>query len=258
MRQIIIALLGGCVLSVLLIYVPSHRALAADDCCTPKATAKIAANAAVTLVDYSEYRAWKNFGPGAKVVYAARYWHLAGPNKFVAGPITSLQAYQLQAINAESLRLWFSQAPTDRYGRPMPPTEWEETIAAKVDPNNYPLANQSRSAKLLTIFPSAGNLAMGAKPNTGPIETGEDTIEINGTRIATHWESAKYEYDASVWPNFRNCRLVIKLWTSDAVPTGLVRKTEERTCPPGGTEHLRVMVETYLQSFERLSPVASK
>lgn len=258
MRQTVIALLGGCVLSALLMYVPSHRALAADDCCTPKAAAKITANATVTLADYSEYRAWKNFGPGAKVVYAARYWHLAGPNKFVAGPITWLQAYQLQAINAESLRLWFSQAPTDRYGRPMPPTEWEETIAAKVDLNNYPLANQSRSAKLLTIFPSADNLAMGAQPNTGPIETGEDTIEINGTRLAAHWESAKYEYDASVWPNFKNCRLVIKLWTSDAVPTGLVRKTEERACPPGGTEHLRVMVETYLQSFERISPVASK
>ena len=258
MRQIVIALLGGCVLSALFIHVPSHRALAADDCCTPKATAKTAANAAVTLVDYSEYRAWKNFGPGAKVVYAARYWNLAGPNNFVAGPITALQAYQLRAINAESLRLWFSQAPTDRYGRPMPPNEWEETIAAKYDPNDYPLAKQSRSAQLLTIFPSAGNLGMGAQPNTGPIETGEDTIEINGTRIATHWESATYEYNASVWPNFKNCRLVIKLWTSDAVPTGLVRKTEERTCPLGGVELPRVMVETYLQSFERLSPVASK
>ena len=258
MRQIVIALLCGCVLSVMLISVPSHRALAADDCCTPKATAKIAAKSAVALVDYSRYMGWKNFRPGAKVVYAARYWHLTASNKFVAGPITALQAYQLQAINAEGIRLWFSQAPTDRYGRPMPPNEWEETISAKDDSKDYPSANQSRSAQLLTIFPSADKLAMGARPNTGPIETGEDTIEINGTRIATHWESAKYEYDASVWPNFGHCRLVIKLWTSDAVPTGLVRKTEERTCPPGGTEHLRVMVETYLQSFEGLSPVASK
>jgi len=216
------------------------------------------AKPAVALVDYPEYLAWKKFAPGAKVVYAARYWHLAGPNNFVAGPITSLQAYQLQVINAESVRLWFSQAAPDRYGRPMPPSEREETIAAKYDPNDYPLANQSRSAQLLTIFPSAGNLAMGAQPNTGPIETGEDTIEVNGTRIATHWESAKYEYDASVWPNFRNCRLVIKLWTSDAVPTGLVRKTEERTCPLGGAELSRVMVETYIQSFEGFTPVARK
>jgi len=216
------------------------------------------AKPAVALADYSKYMVWKNFRPGAKVVYAARYWHLAGPNKFMAGPITALQAYQLQAINAESIRLWFSQAPTDRYGRPMPPTEWEETIAATYDPNDDPLANQSRSAQLLTIFPSAGNLAMGAQPNTGPIETGEDAIEVNGMRMATHWESATYGYDVSAWPAFRNCRLVIKLWTSDAVPTGLVRKTEERTCPSGGTEHSRVMVETYLQSFEGVTPVASK
>lgn len=216
------------------------------------------AKPAVALAHYPEYLAWKNFAPGAKVVYAARYWTLADPNNFLAGPITSLRAYQLRGINAESVRLWFSHAPTDRYGRPMPPTEWEETIAATYDPNDDPLANQSRSAQLLTIFPSAGNLAMGAQPNTGPIETGEDAIEVNGMRMATHWESATYGYDVSAWPAFRNCRLVIKLWTSDAVPTGLVRKTEERTCPLGGTEHSRVMVETYLQSFEGVTPVASK
>ena len=258
MRQTGIALLGGCVLSVFLLYVPSHRALAADNCCTPKATAKIAAKAAVALVDYPEYLAWKNFRPGAKVVYAARYWNLAGPNKFVAGPITSLKAYQLRAINAEGVRLWFSQAPTDRYGRPMPPNEWEETIAAQYDSNIGPSANQSRSAQLLTIFHQAGNLAMGVQPNPRPIETGEDMIEINGARIATQWESTTYEYDTSVWPTFKNCRLVIKLWTSDAVPTGLVRKTEERTCPLGGDQLPRVMVETYLQSFEGFTLAASK
>jgi len=216
------------------------------------------AKPAVALVDRPEYLAWKNFAPGAKVVYAARYWNLAGPNDFVAGPITSLKAYQLRVINAESVRLWFSQAPTDRYGRPMPPNEWEETIAAQYDPNVDPLANQSRSAQLLTIFHQAGNLVMGVQQNPGPIETGEDTIEVNGARIATHWESATYEYDASVWPTFKNCRLVIKLWTSDAVPTGLVRKTEERTCPLGGDQLARVMVETYLKSFEGFTPVASR
>ncbi len=216
------------------------------------------ATSTVALVDHPDYLAWKNFAPGAKVVYAARYWNLAGLNHFVAGPITSLKAYQLRAINAESVRLWFSQAPTDRYGRPMPPNEWEETISAQYDSNVDPLAKQSRSAQLLTVFHQAGNLAMGVQPHSGRIETGEDTIEVNGARIATHWESATYEYDTSVWPTFQNCRLVIKLWTSDAVPTGLVRKTEERTCPPGGNEHVRIMVETYLQSFEGFTPVASK
>jgi hypothetical protein len=120
------------------------------------------------------------------------------------------------------------------------------------------LANQSRAAQLLTIFHQAGNLAMGVQPDTGPIETGEDTIEVNGARMATHWESATYAYDASVWPTFKNCRLVIKLWTSDTVPTGLVRKTEDRTCPLGRDQLARVMVETYLQSFEGFTPVASR
>jgi hypothetical protein len=216
------------------------------------------AKPAVALVDHPEYLAWKNFAPGAKVVYAARYWTLADPNNFLAGPITSLKAYQLRAINAERVRLWFSEAPTDRYGRPMPPNEWEETFTAKYDSTIDPLANQSRAARLLTLFHQAGNLAMGVQPNSGAIETGEDTIEVNGVRMATHWESATYAYDASVWPTFKNCRLVIKLWTSDTVPTGLVRKTEDRTCPPGGNEHVRIMVETYLQSFEGFTPVASR
>ncbi|TKB78691.1 MAG: hypothetical protein E8D42_04460 [Nitrospira sp.] len=119
MRQTVILLLGGCVLSVLLMSAPSHRALAVDECCATEATAKPAA----VLVDRPEYLAWKNFRPGAKVVYAARYWNLAGSNNFLAGPITSLNAYQLRVINAEGVRLWFSQAPTDRYGRPMPPNE---------------------------------------------------------------------------------------------------------------------------------------
>ena len=89
------------------------------------------------------------------------------------------------------------------------------------------------------------------------VTTGEETIELNGARIATQWESATYEYDASVWPTFKNCRLVIKLWTSAAVPTGLVRKTEDRTCPLGGDQLARVMVETYLQSFEGFTLTAS-
>lgn len=45
MRQIIIVSLVGCILSVCLTYAPSHRAFAAEDCCTPEATAKIAAKA---------------------------------------------------------------------------------------------------------------------------------------------------------------------------------------------------------------------
>ena len=214
--------------------------------------------ATVVLVDSPEYLAWKNFQPGAKVVYAARYWNLTSSDKFLAGPITSLKAYQLRAINAEGVRLFFSEAPTDRYGRPMPPNEWEETISATYDANAGSLANQSRSAQLLTIFHQAGNLAIGVQPDPVPIETGEDTIDVNGVRIATHWESATYDYDASVWSTFKNCRLAIKLWTSEAVPTGLVYKTEERTCPPGRDPLARIMVETYLKSFEGFTPTASR
>ncbi len=58
---------------------------------------------AAALVDRPEYLAWKNFRPGAKVVYAARYWNLAASNKF-SRPI-SCGASTLRASGCGSAKL---------------------------------------------------------------------------------------------------------------------------------------------------------
>ena len=213
---------------------------------------------AVALVDFPEYLAWKNFTAGAKVVHATRYWQMAGQNNFTAGPVNYLRTYQLQFINAERAKLWSGETFFDRSGRPKPPSEREEGYPAKFTPPPNALVNQPRHAQLLASFSAGSNLAMGAQPTSTPIETGEETIEVNGKRIATKWESASYQYDASVWTDQKNCRLVVKLWTSEAVPTGLVRKTEDKTCSPAGAGQApRFMVETYLQSFEGFTPAVA-
>ncbi|HEX6949441.1 MAG TPA: hypothetical protein VF127_07560, partial [Nitrospira sp.] len=213
---------------------------------------------AVALVDFPQYLAWKNFTAGAKVIHATRYWQMAGPNSFVAGPINYLRTYQLQSINTEQAKLWSGETFFDRYGKPKPPSEREEGYPAKFAPPPNALVNQSRHAQLLAVFSGVSNLAMGAQPTSVPIETGEEMIEVSGRRIATRWESASYQYDASVWTDEKNCRLVVKLWTSEAVPTGLVRKTEDKTCSPVGSGQVpRFMVETYLQSFEGFTMAAA-
>lgn len=57
----------------------------------------------------------------------------------------------------------------------------------------------------------------------------------------------------------KGCYLVIKVWTSESVPTGLVKKLDALTCPkPTFGQTPRFMIETYLDSFEGFTLVASK
>jgi hypothetical protein len=94
---------------------------------------------------------------------------------------------------------------------------------------------------------------LGAERTSAPIESGEETIEINGKRLATRWQSASYRYDADAL--YTGCSLIVKVWTSDAVPTGLIRKTEDKTCPVGpGRLATRIVFETYLESFGGFTP----
>ena len=205
---------------------------------------------AVTLVDYPEYLGWKKFAPGAKVSYARRNWQPAGPgsDRLVAGPVNYLRTFQLQSINAEQAKLWFGETFFDQSGKAKPPHEREEYYPAKYAPPTVAAA---------TPLAPNSNLAIGAEATSAPTESGEEAIEINGKRIATLWQSKSYRYNASFRED--HCSLIVKVWTSDAVPTGLVRKTEDKTCPAvQNRPATRFMIETYLDSFEGFMPVASK
>lgn len=80
------------------------------------------------------------------------------------------------------------------------------------------------------------------------------SIEVNGARIATHWESAAYDYDAAVWPTFKDCRLRDQARTSEAVPTGLCTRPKRGLCSAGpGIRWRESAVETAShKSFEGL------
>jgi len=90
-----------------------------------------------------------------------------------------------------------------------------------------------------------------------PIASGEETIEIKGKSFAPRWQTKSYNYNETA--SNKGCNLVVKVWISEAVPTGLVRKLDDVTCSkPGFGQVPRFMIETYLDSFEGFTPVASK
>ena len=208
------------------------------------ATARRGSRGFSLLSGVEELRAW------CKVVYAQRYWQVAptgGPP--VPGPVNYLRGFQLQSINPEQAKLWFSETMFDRSGKAKPPHEREETYPAKFTrPPGY-VADD-------TLAPS-GNLGWGAEPASVPIASGEETIEIKGKSFATRWQTKSYNYNETA--SNKGCNLVVKVWISEAVPTGLVRKLDDVTCSKARLRSgPRFMIETYLDSFEGFTPVASK
>ena len=203
-----------------------------------------------TLVDFPEYLKWKKFAPGTKVSYATRLWQ---PDRLsYQSPVRSNrlipemqhhQAYQLQSINDEQAKLWFTETSHDRFGNVKPGRDTEIFYQAKA----------AKPAKPAPDAPApAGYGGVGAKRTSAPIESGEETVQINGKPIATQWQSASYEYDGY----YDGCRVIVKVWTSDEVPTGLVRRTEDKTCTGAqyGASNGRFISETYLESFDGFTP----
>jgi len=204
----------------------------------------------VALVDIPAYLGWKNFAPGARIVHAQRYWQVPPTGgSAVPGPVNYLRGFQMQFINPEKVKVWSSETFFDRFGKAKPPSEREETYPAKfTPPPGY--------APVDPLAPS-GNLGWGAEPASVPIASGEETIEIKGKSFATRWQTKSYNYSETA--SNKGCSLVVKVWTSEAVPTGLVKKLDDVTCPkPAFGQVPRFMIETYLDSFEGFTPVASQ
>ncbi|MEP6602059.1 MAG: hypothetical protein ABJB49_09665, partial [Nitrospirota bacterium] len=199
------------------------------------------------LVDYPAYRAWKGFTAGAKVTYASRVWQQEQPggSHMVPGRVTYRRTYTLRFLNAEQAQLWFTEISYDsRSGEAHPPHDTEIAYPAKVASLGSPGASA----------PVPGGLLPYAAPASAPLESGEETLEINGKSTATRWQSQAYSFRDS--SPYKECSLVVKVWTSDAVPSGLVRKTEDKTCPEtknragGRLPASRFIEETFLESLD--------
>lgn len=168
------------------------------------------AKPAQELFDFPEYVAWKGFPAGSKVTYAYRY--LFPDRPLVPTQVWLRETYTLRSITEERALLYRTERVFDPNGTPHRPRDTE------------------------IGYPSKFGGYTGALPET-PLESGQETLDINGRKFATRWQS--------VSSSGGGCSMVIKTWTSDEVPTGLVRKTEERTC--GNNKNL---TEIVLESFE--------
>jgi hypothetical protein len=236
---------------------------------------------AETLVDYPEYRVWRGFAPGAKVTYASRVLQPEryGRDQFVPGQVKYRHTYLLQSINDEQARFWFTETIYDRNGTAHPPRDTEIAYPAKVAQRATPAAptqsgeepteprgkgsasqtsqassapasgqtRQSTTTAATALVP--GGLRYYTAATSTPIGSGEETLEFNGRSIATYWQSVSYAFRDS--SPYKECSLIVKVWTSHQVPSGLVRKTEDKTCP-GDKNHpsTRFIEETILESVE--------
>jgi hypothetical protein len=167
---------------------------------------------AETLIDYAVYLGWKGFSAGATVTYALRglLQGRTGSNQLVPGRVQDRQTLLLQSINEERASLWLTQRAYDPGGTAHPPRDSEIAYPAKIPQPKTPVATS--------------------------VDSGQETLEIGGKRIATRWQSVSSPYG--------KCTMVTKTWISDEVPSGLVRKTEVSDCPEYPKR------ETILESFE--------
>lgn len=203
---------------------------------------------AVNAIDYPEYLAWRGFSAEAKVSRADRIWQLAPTgDRLVPGPLRDRQAYQLQTITSEQVKLWFTQTSFDQAGRPRPARDSEVGYPAKL--LNPPEPGRFSVIRAAALVPEQNHWGV-ITPSTAPIETGEETIEIGGRRFAAEWRSQKFSFEPG--SESKDATLIVKVWTSDAVPGGLVRRIEDRIHPPSraAPRGARFVYETFLESFE--------
>ncbi len=82
-------------------------------------------------------------------------------------------------------------------------------------------------------------------PSAAPaVESGQETLTVGGRQLATRWQS--------ISTSRGTCTSTTKVWISDEVPGGLVRKLQSMHCPPAGSrgQPLGRNNETLLESFQ--------
>ena len=184
----------------------------------------------------------------------------------VRGPINERHSFTLKSLTADQVNLWLTEYPLDAGGGTSgPPHDTEMAYRAKIAlrPLNPAAAPAGRStqgkAKPAPGAQSAGpSVPAPAAENTGPYapaptipeetlispqrlrflavdpeptaqDSGEEILDIQGRKILTTWRSATYTIKPS--PSSTDGTVILKIWTSDAVPTHLVRKTVDEIHP---------------------------
>jgi len=160
---------------------------------------------ASNLVDSPKYLAWKKFPPGAKASYANDLLHeyKPGTNQYTRSKISRI-TLTLQSIDDERAIVKAESTVSHMNGGDMSSSD-QLIFKAKEAPPRAPVDDPTRVTT-----------------------SGEETLVINGKKIATRWECVARANDPMTFT---------KTWTSDEVPGGLVRTQQQ--------SHAEITGETY-------------
>jgi len=163
---------------------------------------------AANLVESPKYLAWKKFPPGSKASYDNSVLHeyQPGTNQYTRTKI-SHDTLTLVSIDGERAVV-----------------KAESTVSGKIAGRNGP---DTSSADEL-IFQAKQPAAAPVNDPSRSVTSGEETLTINGKKIATRWESVARADDPMTFT---------KTWTSDDVPGGLVRTQQQ--------SHSQITNQTY-------------
>lgn len=187
--------------------------------------------------DSPQYLAWQRFAPGASASYINRNLgqvSLRRPD-LEGGTVGTRSRYLLRSLTPDRADLSLTEIAYD------PPPQ-----STAHPPRDTEMAYPAR----LSATPSARDAAV----TRTSLQSGDETLVINGKRIATHWQAeqmpgADQQARAGCGP------MIVTTWRSDEVPGGLVRETMDQICrdnryPQNSDAIIRRVRETLLESFE--------
>ncbi|MFN8009721.1 MAG: hypothetical protein U0V70_22340, partial [Terriglobia bacterium] len=185
-----------------------------------------AAKPAETQADNPQYLAWKKFPPGTTVTLVDRVLseYEPGSNTYTRSK-TGRTTLRLDLIDDKQAVLTVKSTVYQMNGRTSS-SEQQINYQAKQPPG------QSGAAK--------------------PNESGQETLEINGKKIATHWEVTYGILPGTFAQPDRNS--FVKTWSSDDVPGGLVLKNNQEYREITGKPY-RSITQTILETVENVEPV---
>jgi hypothetical protein len=172
-------------------------------------------------VEAPEYLAWKKFPPGTKVVLETRVLSefRPGTDQYTRTLISRITMH-LDSVDQQRAIVTAASTIFERNG-------------------------QSRQSPPDQLIYPARRSPPGAQDNTSTTTTGEETLVINGRKIATKWESVARANDPMTFT---------KTWRSDDVPGGLVHQLAHEHTEIGG-KPFRNITETIYAPIDGVMPV---
>jgi hypothetical protein len=174
-----------------------------------------------TNVDSPKYLAWKKFPPGTSVTLQTRVLHERAPNT---------DQYTRMDISRITMRL---DSIDERHAVVLADSNITSRVGSRTQPATVKLVYQARQEADPPLDPSDFQTTQG-----------EETLVINGKKIATRWESIARASDPMTFT---------KTWRSDEVPGGLVLEQKQTHSTITGGVY-RDISETIYAPFDGIVP----